>query len=200
MSYLIDFLTRLEEGARITGAWLDKDSDAIPAHHQLSAHLVLLPDGGQGQVECTFVAAHMPLCVGGCHGVDADGSQWMLFLQSAPPDDDEPWRPFEIMSEQVQRLLPLTQDWTVVEVAHFAPREILIPYLHQGIKMDDLLEWPLRDVIGGLITELMGFPLHAVAQGRLTRCAFPAEDHDCRQDAVDDLIARWGEGDTAPPG
>jgi hypothetical protein len=120
-----------------------------------------------------------------------DGSQWLLVLQSAPRDDAEPWRPFTIMSEEWLRLLELTQGWRSMHVGDWIPREILRPYMLAGLEMDDMVDWSLRDAIGGLIGEMVGYDLERFAQARLVRCAFKDEDHDCKSDVLDDVMVRW---------
>jgi hypothetical protein len=189
---LIDVLHPLDEGARLTGAWIDARSGATPvADRCLVAHFVELPDGSQGDTESRFVSQHLGLAAAGIHGVQMDGSQWLLVLQSAPHDDAEPWRPYTIMSEEWLRLLELTVGWRSMHVGDWIPREMLRHYMIAGLEMDDMLDWSLRDAIGGLIGELVGYDVGRFAQARLVRCAFKDEDHDCKSDVLDDVMARW---------
>ena len=192
MTGLIDVLHPLDEGARLTGAWLDARSGATPvADRCLVAHFVELPDGSQGETESRFISQHLGLAAAGLHGAQMDGSQWLLVLQSAPRDAAEPWRPFTIMSEEWLRLLELTQGWRSMHVGDWIPREILRPYMLAGLEMDDMVDWSLRDAIGGLIGEMVGYDLERFAQARLVRCAFKDEDHDCKSDVLDDVMVRW---------
>ena len=192
MTGLIDVLYPLDEGARLTGAWLDARSGATPiADRCLVAHFVELPDGAQGETESRFVSQHLGLAAAGIHGVQMDGSPWLLVLQSAPRDDVESWRPFTIMSEEWLRLLELTVGWRSIHVGDWIPREILRPYMFAGLDSDDLLDWSLRDAIGGLIGDLVGYDVQRFAHARLVRCAFKDEDHDCTGDVLGDVMVWW---------
>lgn len=192
MTGLIDVLHPLDEGARLTGAWLDARSGATPiADRCLVAHFVQLPDGAQGETESRFVSQHLGLAAAGIHGVQMGGSQWLLVLQSAPHDDVESWRAYTIMSEEWLRLLELTVGWRSFHVGDWIPREILRPYMFAGLDMDDMLDWSLRDAIGGLIGELVGYDVERFARARLVRCAFKDEDHDCKSDVLDDVMVWW---------
>ena len=192
MTGLIDVLHQLDEGARLTGAWLDARSGATPvADRCLVAQFVELPDGAQGETESRFVSQHLGLAAAGIHGVQMDGSQWLLVLQSAPHDDVESWRPHAIMSKEWLRLLALTVGWRSIHVGDWIPREILRPYMFAGLEMDDMLSWSLREVIGGLIGEMVGYEVERFAQARIVRCAFKDEDHDCKSDVLDDVMTWW---------
>lgn len=195
MTGLIDVLYPLDDGARLTGAWLAAQSGTTPvADRCLVAHFVELPEGSQGETESRFVSQHLRLAAGGIHGTQMDGSQWLLVLQSAPHDSVEPWRPYTIMCEEWLRLLELTVGWCSFHVGDWIPREILRPYVADGLEMDDMLDWSLRDAIGGLIGEMVGYDLWQFAKARLVRCAFVDEHHDCRSDVVDDLMVQWMAG------
>ena len=192
MTGLIDVLHPLDEGARLTGAWIDARAGATSvADRCLVAHFVELPDGSQGETESRFISRHLGLAAAGIHGMQMDGSQWLLVLQSAPHDDAEPWRPYAMMSDEWFRLLEFTQGWRSVHVGDWTPREILRPYMFAGRDMDDTLDWSLRDAIGGLISELVGYDVERFAHARLVRCAFKDEDHDCKSDVLDDVMAWW---------
>lgn len=201
MTGLVDVLDPLDDGARLTGAWLAARSGTTPvAGRCLVAHFVELPDGSQGETESRFISQHLGLAAGGIHGVQTDGSQWLLVLQSAPHDNVEPWRPYTIMGEEWLRLLGFTVGWHSIHVGDWIPREILRPYLADGLEMDDVLDWSLREAIGGLILEMVGYDARRFAQARLVRCAFKDESHECRSDVVDDVLARWASTNTGTEG
>jgi hypothetical protein len=154
---LIDVLRSLDEGARLTGACLDARYGATPVVDRcLVAHFVELPDGSQVETESRFISQHLGLAAAGIHGMQMDGSQWLLVLQAAPHDDAESGRPYAIMSEEWLRLLELTVGWRSFHVGDWIPRAILRPYMFAGLGMDDMLDWSLRDVVGGPICELVG--------------------------------------------
>lgn len=194
MTHLVDMLNSLDNGARLTGVWVDSPSADRPISTQvLATYLVNLPDGCQGEIEQHTIVHHVPLQAGGIHGVEADGSQWLLFFQSAPISDVDPQKPFQIMNSAVERLLEFTTEWEVNQVGSWQQRELLIPYLNFGMDMEELLNWPVRDVTGGLIAELIGYPLWKLEAGRLIHCAFPEIDHDCQHDAISDIFSRWAQ-------
>ena len=66
--------------------------------------------------------------------------------------------------------------------------------------MDDMLDWLLRDAIGGLISDFVGYDDERFAQARLVRCAFREEDHDCKSDVINDVMAWWMAGASGDPG
>ena len=194
VTHIAELLFHLEPGARVTGAWLDGGAGVTPAEARcFTAHFALLPDGGQGDVEADMLARHLLMQAGGAHGVDINGSQWVLVFQSAPDDRDEVWRPFELMDQQLHRVAQSTIDWQTYKVGYWTPRQLFGPYLDAGIPMDELLTWSVRDVLGGLLAEAIGHDLYAVAAGRLRQCAFPDDIHECRYDVIDDVFAAWAQ-------
>jgi hypothetical protein len=51
--------------------------------------------------------------------------------------------------------------------------------------------WLTSELVYGLLAQMCGASLHDLASGYVKKCAFPEEDHDCKEDVFLDVFARW---------
>ena len=203
MSFFFDRFW-FEPGSRMTGVWqwpwLGHDGDHT--NHVLFSH-VRLGSGQDGSLECDFLSSHLPWAFGGFHGVDASGDPWLLVAQIAPAaatsnlvDSTNPWWP---MVDGLDRALHYNLAAEEISSEGLTLDDLHRIYAQTGVDPADIADWPVTDLVVGLLTEFTYVPLTQIVAGRVVNCAFSNIEHDCRHDVFSDVFAAWMAGDLSIP-
>lgn len=192
-----------EPGSRLTGVWLwpwpGGDSGEWVA---LVSH-VRLGSGQDGGLESDFLCSHLPWAFGGFHGVGPGGDPWLVVIQAAPAraarelaGSENRWWP---MVDGLDRALRWSGEADVASDLGLTRDGLVSIYVDTGIDRTTVDDWPVADLLAGLLAECAYVPLARIVTGRLTGCAFPDVEHDCEHDVFRDVFAAWALGRIAVP-
>ncbi len=119
----------------------------------------------------------MPFWVAGFGGVFPDGQPWLFVLQKAPADvavrllgiDDPAWP----LRDSLFRALRFNDGAVITDEYVWSRWDLLRIYEWKGIDPDAVIDWPVADLLLGLLTECCYADLGGVVDGRTAGCAFP---------------------------
>jgi hypothetical protein len=202
MTYLFTTV-HFPPGSRMTGIWNNRAVDAPLGDEIASGHFIRLPDDQHVEVESDFLTSHMPFWVAGFGGVFPNGEPWLFVLQKAPMESaarlvgqsDPAWP----LRDSLDRALRFNHGAAVMGERLWSRPDLLAIYDDEGIDPDAIADWPLSDLLLGLLTQCCYADLGAVVDGYRNGCAFPEEEHDCRADVFTDVFARWSSGRMPAP-
>lgn len=202
MTYFYDRFF-FEPESRLTGVWLSPwRGDEFGDHVALVSH-VRLGAGQDGALESDFLSSHLPWAFGGFHGVDPSGDPWLIVIQISPSEaarelanSANPWWP---LVDGLDRALHWNREADWVSDQGLDRDDLTEIYADAGVDPADVEDWPITDLLAGLLAECAYVPLTDVVAGRLTGCAFPDEEHGCEHDVFRDVFAAWAQGRITVP-
>lgn len=203
MAYFSDIL-EFPEQCRLGGVWLGRWADEPGDPEIAIGHFLVLPEYQDGSVECRFLTAHLPFQAGGFHGVFPDGAPWLFVMQQSPADaagrlvgeDDPYWG----MRDGLDRALAHMPGVELTAEVCWSRDDLLDIYAGQGVPEGQVDDWPLADLLAGLVGEMCNVDLIAIASGRITGCAFPDDlAHECAHDVFSDVFDQWQALRIEPP-
>lgn len=189
--------------SRMTGIWSNRNIDPPVGDELASGHFIRLPGDQHVELEGDFLNAHMPFWVAGFGGVFPDGQPWLFVLQKAPADvavrllgiDDPAWP----LRDSLFRALRFNDGAVITDEYVWSRWDLLRIYEWKGIDPDAVIDWPVADLLLGLLTECCYADLGGVVGGRTAGCAFLGAEHDCEFDVFTDVFARWSRGQMPVP-
>lgn len=190
-------------GSRMTSVWHSRDANRDRSGDWAMAHFVRLPADQHVDIEGDFLTSHLPFCVGGVGGVFPDGAPWLLVLQqSVVLREDESAMSFAeelgVLDASVRSALRHNPGAEASRGLPWHRNDLLRDYQDAGIDEAIIRKWPTTDLLVGLLANCCGPSLVNLANGYISGCAFPKEDHTCQLDVFEDTFSRWQAGDLRP--
>lgn len=192
MGWLFEVLP-FEAGSRLTGIWdagVDDDGEDLC----VCVTKVALGAGQDPVVEASFLGAHLPYRFGGINGVGPEGRPWTVLLQVAPAEVAQrvgAISDFWPMLDGLDRALRLNPEARIESSGELRHPQLLGIYESQGVDVRLVADWPVGDLLRGLLAECCNVPLDRIVRGRLTQCAYPDRPHDCEHDVFREVFAMW---------
>ncbi len=197
MTYLFERFP-FEDGARLTGVWSwPWPADPGAADLQSLASFIDLGEGQDPALEADFLSSHLPWAFGGLHGVGPDGRPWLVIVQLAPEsastviEGTQPWWPMHHALERALAHNPAAEPGADDLLDRLDLTEV---YADAGVGPELVAEWPVTDLVMGLLAECTGVSLPRLVAGRLTGCSLPDLEHECEHDPFRDAFGAWAAG------
>lgn len=160
-------------------------------------HLVRYEDAAQGELETSFLTSQLAFATVAAHGVDDRHRPWAIVTQTLPEQSEasiaSPWQPEIAAREEINQAVARMGGTTIVGESIATRDELIDLFEARGVDRSLVDDWTIYDLALAGIAELTNAPLTALAQGRLTGCAFPDIPHECPKDVWDCAFTRWQE-------
>lgn len=191
--------------SRVTGIWRRpwRGDPNDTGNVVLFSHVRLGVDQ-DGVVESDFLSSHLPWALGGFHGVGPGGDPWLVIAQIAPGtaggeliESGNKWWP---LVDGLERALHYNGEAGELKSEGLDHADLLHAYANWGVDLRLIEDWPVTDLVLGLLAEFTDVPLNQLVDGYENRCAFPLDEHDCQHDVFADVFVAWAQGQLATPG
>lgn len=196
MGALFEFLD-FPDGSRMTDLWNNTWTDEAQGEEIASGHFIHLGPDQHVDVETDFLSSHLPFHVAGLGGLFPDGKPWIFIMQKAPADIAILLRgqedPHAMLREALDRALEFNPEAIVAEELSWHHHDLIGVYEDEGIPAGSVEDWPVADLLRGLLAQCCRADLSEVVAG-FPDCAFPDIAHECEDNVFSDIFARWVDG------
>jgi hypothetical protein len=160
-------------------------------------HLIRYDETAQVDVEASFLTSLLPFATAAAHGVDESHQPWVIVTQVLPEEMATniaaPWDAALAAREEINKAVAQLEGARISGESTATHNELIGLLVGRGVDRSLVEDWTIYDLCLAGMAELTNAPLAAIAQGRLTGCAFPDVPHDCPKDVWDCTFTRWQE-------